>query len=79
VPDHYHAPSSLEEIQAILREANEKKESVKVVGAGHSWSEIAMIDATSSSNNKKTTHMLSLDNYAKYTLDGSLFSSLLVL
>ena len=39
--DELHTPKSHDEIVDIVRDANNKKKSVRVLAAGHSWSEIA--------------------------------------
>ena len=39
--DHLVRPSSLEEIVSTVKEVNERGGELKVVGAGHSWSDIA--------------------------------------
>ena len=52
-PSRVHEPSSEEEIAGIVREAAAAGERVKVVGAGHSFTAIALTDG----------HLLKLDNY----------------
>jgi FAD-linked oxidoreductase len=54
-PAHIHAPSSEEELVQIVRDAAAAGERVKVVGAGHSFTAIALTDG----------HLISLDNYQK--------------
>lgn len=41
-PTHWHQPSTIEELQDIVRAANQEQTPIKVVGAGHSWSDIAL-------------------------------------
>lgn len=41
-PSQWHQPSSVQEIVSIVRQAAERGESVKVVGAGHSFSPIGL-------------------------------------
>eukprot|EP00762_Andalucia_godoyi_P001774 ANDGO_07156.mRNA.1 L-gulono-1 len=55
VPAYYHQPSSVLELISIVRYAAGRKESVKVVGAGHSPNEIALT----------TGHMVSLDKVSR--------------
>jgi L-gulonolactone oxidase len=43
-PSSWHAPTSEEEIAALVRNAARDKKRVRVVGAGHSWSRIAAPD-----------------------------------
>jgi L-gulono-1,4-lactone dehydrogenase len=52
-PVGVHAPSTEEELVQIVREAAANGERVKVVGAGHSFTAIALTDG----------HLVSLDNY----------------
>ena len=52
-PSRMHSPSSEDEIVAIVRDAAERGERVKVYGAGHSFTAIALTDG----------RLLSLDNY----------------
>lgn len=43
-PAQYHQPSSEEGLIAIVRQAAEAEARVRVVGAGHSWSDIVLTD-----------------------------------
>jgi len=52
-PARIHAPSTEEELVEIVRDAAANRERVKVVGAGHSFTAIALTDG----------HLISLDNY----------------
>ena len=51
--DNLHTPSSHNEIVNIVKEAHNKKQTIRVLAAGHSWSEIAQTQDS----------MLSLHNY----------------
>ncbi len=42
-PKHWHEPATVDEVVAIVRSAS-SEQPVKVVGAGHSWSDIALPD-----------------------------------
>ena len=52
--DNLHTPSSHNEIVTIVKEAHNQKQSIRVLAAGHSWSEIAQTQDV----------MLSLHNYS---------------
>ena len=52
-PAHIHAPTSEDELVQIVRDAAASGERVKVVGAGHSFTAIALTDG----------HLITLDNY----------------
>ena len=52
--DNIHNPSSHDEIATIVKEAYNNKRSIRVLAAGHSWSEIAQTQDI----------MLSLHNYS---------------
>ena len=52
--DELHIPSSHDEIVTIVQEAYNNKKNVRVLAAGHSWSEIAQTQGV----------MLSLHNYS---------------
>ena len=54
-PAQIHAPSTEEELAQIVRDAAANGERVKVVGAGHSFTAIALTDG----------HLISLDNYQR--------------
>ncbi len=51
VPAEVHAPSSTDDVVAIVRTAAEAGERVKVIGGAHSFSDVAMSDG----------HLISLD------------------
>ncbi len=44
-PESYFEPASLDELIAIVRRAHTSSKSIRVVGAGHSWSDIVCTDA----------------------------------
>jgi L-gulonolactone oxidase len=55
VPAHYHQPASVAELQQIVAYARDRKETIKVVGAGHSPNAIACTRG----------HMISLDKISR--------------
>jgi L-gulonolactone oxidase len=54
-PECFHGPASEEELIAVVRRAAGEGQRVKVVGAGHSWTPLALCDE----------HLVTLDNYAR--------------
>jgi L-gulonolactone oxidase len=52
VPVAVHRPRSTDEVAAIVRAAADADERVKVIGAGHSFTDVAMTDG----------HLISLDD-----------------
>jgi L-gulonolactone oxidase len=54
-PECFHRPASEEELIAVVRRAAREGKRLKIVGAGHSWTPIALCDE----------HLATLDDYAR--------------
>jgi L-gulono-1,4-lactone dehydrogenase len=59
-PDRFYRPASVEELGEIVREASAGGRTVRVVGAGHSWSPLVITDDTLI-NLDKLDHVVSVD------------------
>lgn len=66
-PEHYLKPTTVEEVQAIVKLANEKRQSINLTGSGHSPSILTMNQNGWLMNLDRLNQVLSTDRHENYT------------